>query len=361
MASGLMSIRYSDDGIASRAGDAYRELNDVRTSLGNIRKKVNGLPERSSRNNLSNASAFITKKTQQYEKREAALQTLQQRANVFTSHVETTENKLSDEIRQSYEAFHQVTGIGKTKIAAIFEKLQGIARDVWKFFTETLPEQIKKTLENFCKMVKNIAEYIVHWVRDHWEQITYFVKFAAQFAMTIVQCCLTVVAIASAILAPTPWTILAAISGVIGAFDSFISLFRQGKAMSESFNGNSAAAREIDSQSNAEFLFGDSAFGVGAYNAIMAIGSILGLVSGIGTLVSPQSAAQATNAVKEIGELFMNGDTFAKIVTIFESFNSFISAGEGFSNLFSGPGFFEGLRGVADIPNFIVTIINAFS
>ncbi|MBR6570731.1 MAG: hypothetical protein IKK75_09805 [Clostridia bacterium] len=307
MASGLMQIRYSDNGIDSAARKAYNELDDIVDSLDKIRRKVNGLPERSRYDNLSNASAFIRKKKTQYENRKEALQTLRDRSSQFLSKVETTEKTLSGSIKKEYNAFHKQTGIGKTMVAAAIEK---IGAGIKKIVTYMIPiyGQIQMIKDAWSAVVK-IGEAIKTWYNNLPEGVRYLIKTVAAVTAAIVAV-IAVVASFGAVAAATgffatAFAVISAVGAVIGATDAIISAAKSGGTLGMYLSGNKSGARELDAMSTAESvdMLTGGAISADAYNTFTTVGSICSLVGGIGSFATKvQTGASKVITSKSTGK-----------------------------------------------------------
>ncbi|MBR2941789.1 MAG: hypothetical protein IKB82_00160 [Clostridia bacterium] len=322
MANGVMTIKYGSEQIASKANKAIGELSDIGNRLGGVRKKLSGIPERSRwGDNLSTASSFLRKKIEQMERREAALETLKTRANEYMSKVETTEKKLSSQIKKEFKQFNKQTGIGKTRAALLLEKLKTGWDSMKRFFLETIPYYGKKIVKEIWEGVKSVGQAICTWYQEHKEAIRLFFKgfFKVVYAAVAIYAAITA---AIAITAATGGVGLAlaiavAIGGVTSAVDAVMDAWKTAKAFGYAAKGENAKAREIDSMSVAEYFF-DSPAGQKIYNIVITTGSILGIVGSVGNVVKGAWKALSSGTVlnkvkvflKEMGKGLLGFDDF---------------------------------------------------
>jgi len=288
MASGVMQIKYGEERIASRASKACNELEDICSSLSKVRKKLNGIPERSrGGDNLSDASAFLKKKQKQYEKRQDALETLKTRANNFMSKVETTEKKLSSQIKKEYKQFHKKTGIGKTRTAVILEGIGKAGKFVLKMATYLIPGYgTYKLVKDLCVVGTKIVDAIKTWYNNLPEGLRFALEAIGAVVVAVVAVIGIVTAIgavaAAATAAAIAFAVVAAAGAIIVGADAILGAAKSIGEASLYFSGNKSAARELDSKSNAEFFGPALGMSPETYNIIQTFGSICSLVGSIG-------------------------------------------------------------------------------
>ena len=307
MASGTMQIQYSGVNISSLATKAWKELEDVNEKLNGVRSKLRNLPERSrSGNNLSSASAFLRKKQQQFEQKQTALEVLKQKSDTFMSNVETTEKRLSSKIKAEYKNFHNVTGIGKTAIASMLEKIAGFAAEMLPYLIPVYGQI--KLLKDTWGVVKKVGEAIKNWYYNLPEGVRLAIKVVGAVVAVAVAVAAVVASFGalSAAFAAGGW--IAAIvpacgflGAAISAFDSGVSLYKACAAAGHYAFGNKSRARELDAKSNAE-LFGRHK---GFYEGAMILGDVCSIIGGAGSLVK-----DVKKSVPKISETASWGEKF---------------------------------------------------
>ena len=289
MASGVMQIKYGEERIASKASKACNELDDICSSLSKVRKKLNGLPERSrSGDNLSSASAFLKKKQKQYEDRQNALEVLKTRTNNFMSKVETTEKKLSSQIKKEYKQFHKQTGIGKTRGAVILEGIGKAGKFVLKMATYLIPGY------GTVKLVKDLwtaGTKIVDAIKTWYNNLPEGIKFAFKAIGAVVAAVVAVIGVVTAIgaiaaaatAAAIAFAVVAAAGAIIVGADKILGAAQAVGAAIAYFSGEKGMARELDSMSTAEFWGPALGISPDVYNGIQTFGSVCSFIGSIGS------------------------------------------------------------------------------
>ena len=298
MASGVMQIKYGEERIASKASKACNELEDICSSLSKVRKKLNGLPERSrGGDNLSDASAFLKKKQKQYETRQNALEVLKTRTNNFMSKVETTEKKLSSQIKKEYKQFNKQTGIGKTRGAVILEGAIKYGGKAIKYLVGVLSPVVG--LVNFYKTGKKLVTAIKEWynnLSDGW-------KYVIKIVITTVAAVALVAAAVAAVIALGPaWAALGTVgsfaagaialvkfgaaaltaaSATIAALDGLVKWGQAVDVGATYLSGDKIHASELNSQSAAEYFEGKTGLYSNVYEKITTMGAYVGLAGGL--------------------------------------------------------------------------------
>ena len=284
-----MQIKYGEERIASKASKACNELEDICSSLSKVRKKLNGIPERSrGGDNLSDASAFLKKKQKQYEKRQDALETLKTRTNNFMSKVETTEKKLSSQIKKEYKQFHKKTGIGKTRAAVILEGIGKAGKFVLKMATYLIPGYgTYKLVKDLCVVGTKIVDAIKTWYNNLPEGIKFALKAIGAVVAAVVAVIGIVTAIgaiaAAATAAAIAFAVVAAAGAIIVGADKILGAAQAVGAAIAYFSGEKGMARELDSMSTAEFWGPALGISPEVYNGIQTFGSICSFVGSIGS------------------------------------------------------------------------------
>ena len=159
---------------------------------------------------------------------------------------------------------------------------------------------VKKAVDTVCEKVTELGKNIYDWYQAHKEDIEIVLKMVYQTVSTAVTVVLAVAAVASAIAAPSPVTILAAISSVTSAVDSITGFVKQTQVTTKYFQGDKAAARELDSKSNAEYMCGsDNTAGIVIYEGIQFAGNICGMISPTGWKEQVQSVFCGIRSLEE--------------------------------------------------------------
>jgi hypothetical protein len=283
MASGVMVIHYGSNDILRAAKGVANEFSDARDRLNTINNRVLSIRENSSRSYLSNASYFIKLKRAQYERKNEQALRFASRADAFLEQCKDTDARVATHIEQSYKFFKRVTGIGKSAIAALFDKLwkgiKGIAKAL--FVVLTLP--LWAPLAQFFAVIR-IADVIVRFYNKYKEQILYIIKAAWAF----IKCVVAVVALLT-ITATGIMGVIAAVGAVILLVDAFVGVVRSWGAAYYSMTGRLEDARELDSMSNGEMFgsfmegcgFGSDEYWTSYYNITQIIGTACFLVGSI--------------------------------------------------------------------------------
>ena len=269
MASGIMHIRYGSENIGSKASGAVRELSGIDSALDRIRDKIVDLPERSrSGNNLSKASSFLRKKQQEMECRQDALEVLKTQNDTFMSHVETTEKRLSKDIKHNYKQFHKETGIGKTAVALFFENLGNSAMKIVRWLNPVY------VLKSAWDTVTDIAGAIADWYNNGGG------KYVVDLIMSAAAAVFAVVAVLTAPLTG-PVAIVCAIAASVIAIDAFASMVKSAVTVGNYYSGNEEMAHELHSKSVSEAIFGPDSTASKIYDTIVGVACVIDVTNSI--------------------------------------------------------------------------------
>jgi hypothetical protein len=278
MAAGVMAIHYRSDNIPQAARSVANEFSDAWNRLNTINNRVLSIRENSGRNYLSNASYFIKLKRAQYEKKNEQALRFATRVDSFLGECKNTDARVATHIEQSYKFFKRVTGIGKSAVAAFFDKLWDSAKDFIAkalFVVITLPLRI--ALAPFFAIIK-IADVVVKFYNSLPEELRYAIKAG----LAIVKCALAVVALFT-ITATGIAAVLIAVGALILLADAFVGVLRSSAVLAYSWSGDSDMARKLDGMSNGELFgtamevwgLGDARSWAAFYDGMVIVGSVL--------------------------------------------------------------------------------------
>lgn len=259
MASGVMTIRYTDQSMISGAGKAADLLGGIAGSLTGVGRKISSLVERSRwGDNLSRASAFLCQKERQYDAAGSALDAFARAGSAFMGKVATVEKQISASLKGQAGSRSVMRGISGSRIAAFFSGLADGVKDFGALISGMVTGAFSSVRDKINGFVRGVADAVRGVYENAKEVGDYFIRFAFSAAWTAASFALCTISFSLLCLSALSPAIIIGVLGMTASIimlaDSVMKTAKAGEAFLASITGHIERARELTKMSTADYL-----------------------------------------------------------------------------------------------------------
>lgn len=308
----VMTINYGSSSIVDRANKLANAFSDAANEISSIRGRVRQLPE-SQHNNIHTSSAFLQKKREQYDRSAAKLSSFARSASLFMQQARETDERVGQNIKDAYKAFHKATGIGTSVVAFWVGKVWDGIKSVGTALTHMAINAVLSPLLLFGA-VFTLVKKLYDALPEKWKYILKCVVSAVGIVVAVIGFVAALYATGGAAL-PYLMAMLKAAGGLIGMVTATAAFSKDFSAVFNAYAGYEEDAKRISDMSAGEYVGGvtktiwdgaDVEFVENVYNVTDMVGGLLSVttfgIEGIDDIAGLVKDGKAKNMLDAAGK-----------------------------------------------------------
>lgn len=289
---GILTLNYGSNQISKMAKRASTEFDDARNRLNKVKRKINDLGEHSGHGYISSASAFLTKKAQQYEAKSNTLSSFARSVDHLMVKAENADRSVANHMESTLKEFKNITGLKGGFFATLGSVFQKIRDGLFYIVTRAVCPIL---------LIIDVVKAITDWYQNLPDGVKYVLKLIGAFVGATL-------AIALAFAASG---VIAIVGAVIVAVVAVVDYYKSCHVVAAYFSGDKEWAKNFDEMSTANF-FGyttnrwwgwDAHVASNIFTAVEVVGLVCNIYKGVTKL---------SEAYKNIKGLQQGGWTFGK-------------------------------------------------